>query len=115
MTYLNEKGWCALSIYCLESLNGKCQKWIENYYLSFYNLVCSTEEKCYQADKDIRLCNLCKINYYLDKKDYKCKSNQEGNDFKYCQIVEEGKCSWCIRGYKLSQDYKLVFPIIIKM
>ena len=106
MTYLDEKGTCALSNYCLESLNGKCQKCIENYYLSSYNLVCSKEEKCAEADKDTGLCNLCQTNYYLDKKDYKCKSNQEENDYKYCQNVVEGKCSSCIEGYKLSQDNK---------
>ena len=77
MTYLDEKGTCALSNYCLESLDGKCQKCIENYYLSSYNLVCSEEENCAEADKDTGLCNLCQTNYYLDTKDYKCKSNQE--------------------------------------
>ena len=106
MTYLDEKGGCALSNYCLESLNGKCQKCIENYYLSPLNLVCSTEEKCSAADKDTGLCTLCQSNYYLDTTDYKCKSNQEENDYKYCQKVSNGICTECIRGYKLSNDFK---------
>ena len=106
LTYLDESGGCSLSNYCLNSLNGKCQKCIQNYYLSSLNLVCSTEEFCSDADKDTGLCNLCQSNYYLDTKDYKCKSNEEENDFKYCQKVVEGVCIECIRGYKLSKDSK---------
>ena len=106
MTYSDEKGGCALSNYCYESLNGKCQKCIENYYLSTSNLVCSKEKNCSEADKDTGLCTLCQQNYYLDTQDYKCKNNQEDNDFKYCQKVEEGICTSCTQGYKLSKDYK---------
>ncbi len=85
MTYLDENNTCALSKYCLYSLNGKCQKCISNYYLSSSNLVCSNEKNCYEADKDIGICILCESNYFLDTSDYKCKSNQEENDFSYCK------------------------------
>ena len=106
MTYLDENNTCALSKYCLYSLNGKCQKCISNYYLSSSNLVCSNEKNCYEADKDIGICTLCESNYFLDTSDYKCKSNQEENDFKYCKKVIDGQCTECTRGYILSGDSK---------
>ena len=106
LSYFDEKGDCALSNYCSESLNGKCQKCIENYYLSSLNFACSTEKYCSHADEDTGLCIICETNYYLDTKDYKCKSNKEENEFKYCQKVNEGICIECIKGYRLSRDFK---------
>ena len=106
MTYFDKNGICALSNYCSYSINGKCQKCISNYYLSPSNLICSTEEFCYNADKDTGLCNECQNNYFLDTKDYKCKSNLEDNDFKYCKKVVNGQCIECIKEYKLSKDSK---------
>ena len=72
--------------------------------LSSYDLICTTEEFCKKGDKDIGLCTECQRNYYLDTKDYKCKSNQEENDFKYCKKVIDGKCIECIQDYKKSKD-----------
>ena len=106
LTHLDKNGTCALSNYCLYSINGKCQKCISNYYLSSYDLICTTEEFCNKGDKDIGLCAECQTNYYLDTKDYKCKSNQEENDFKYCKKVIDGKCIECIQDYKKSKDSK---------
>ena len=106
ITYLDESGSCALSNYCSKSLNGKCQKCISNYYLSSFNLVCSTEKYCIEADADTGLCISCESNYYLDTKDYKCKSNIEENDYKYCTYVINNQCTQCIPGYKISRDLK---------
>ena len=106
MTYSDQNGSCALSNYCSYSINGKCQKCISNYYLSQYNLICSTEEFCYKADKDTGLCNECQNNYFLDTKEYKCKSNLEDDDFKYCKKVVNGQCIECIQSYILSKDSK---------
>lgn len=106
LSYLDEIGYCARSNYCSESLNGRCQKCIENYYLSSSNEVCSTSKYCSQADVDTGLCILCEENYYLDTKDYKCKLNNETNEFKYCQKVIKEMCIKCINVYILSKDLK---------
>lgn len=104
-SYLSEDGICVLSNYCSKSSHEKCEKCISNYYLAT-NLVCSDADNCYNADKDTGICDKCQDNYYLDKKDYKCKSNQSYNDFRFCQIVINDECVECIKGYKLSEDFK---------
>ena len=108
-SYLDQNGTCALSNHCSYSINGKCQKCISNYYLSQYDSICSTEKFCYKADKDTGLCTECQKDYYLDTKDYKCKSNREENDFKYCKTVVDSQCIGCIQDYKLSNDSKCTF------
>ena len=87
-------------------MNSICQKCITNYYLAPHNNACSIEINCHLADLDTGLCTLCESNYFLDIKDYKCKSNQENNELKYCQKVVDNKCIECIYGYKLSKDSK---------
>jgi hypothetical protein len=104
-TYLSEDGICVMNNYCSKTLNEKCQKCITNYYLTG-NSYCSNTDNCRQADKDTGICEKCQDNYYLDKKDFKCKSNQENNDFKFCQIVINDECKGCIQGYKLSEDLR---------
>ena len=59
-----------------------------------------------KADKDTGFCLQCKSNNFMDIKDFKCKSNLEDNEFKYCQKVANDLCIECIRGYKLSKDSK---------
>ena len=104
--HLDQIGRCVRSNYCSESLNGRCQKCIDNYYLSPLHSVCSNDKHCSDADSDTGLCILCETNFYLDTKDYKCKPNEEENEFKYCQKVFEGMCIECIKGYRLSKDFK---------
>ena len=104
-SYMSEDGICVLTNYCSESEDEKCTKCINNYFLS-KNLICTSTENCIDADKDIGLCNLCDDNYYLDTKDYKCKSNQENNDYKYCKTVINDECTECMSIYKLTQDFK---------
>ena len=106
MMYFDEKGICSKSNFCSESFYGNCQKCISNYYLSSTNKFCSIEKYCSYADKDTGICNLCQYNFYLDTKDYKCKSNQQENNFKYCQKVTNDQCLECIPGYTLSKDLK---------
>ena len=106
MAYFDEKGSCSKSNFCSESLNGNCTKCISNYYLSSTNKFCSSEKNCSNADKDIGICILCDPEFYLDTKDYKCKSNKKENDFKFCQKVENNHCIECITGYFLSKDNK---------
>ena len=108
MSYLDENGICSLSNYCSKSSNGICQKCISNYYLSTFNNICSNEKNCNEADRDTGLCIICKSDYFLDTNDYKCKSNIENNEFKYCQKVVNNLCTECIKSYILSKDSKCV-------
>ena len=108
MSYLDENGICSLSNYCSKSSNGICQKCISNYYLSTFNNICSNEKNCNEADRDTGLCTICKSDYFLDTNDYKCKSNIENNEFKYCLKVVNNLCTECIKSYILSKDSKCV-------
>ena len=105
-SYFDENGFCVKNNFCSESLNGVCQKCISNYYLARYNNGCSNVKNCFQAEQDTGFCTLCEPEYYLDLQDYKCKSNLEDNEYKYCQKVDDFKCTSCISSYKLSKDSK---------
>ena len=105
-SYFDEIGNCVEINHCSESIDGKCQKCISNYYLTSNNKSCSIDKNCNFAEQETGICNLCNPEYYLDLKDYKCKSNRENNDYKYCQKVVDNKCTQCIQGYKLSKDSK---------
>ena len=104
-SYFAQDKICIPSNFCLKSNDGKCEKCRENYYLA-QNFVCSNEPNCFFADKDTGLCNICNNDYFLDNKDYKCKSNQEENNYKYCKKVINNQCSECIERYRLSEDLK---------
>ena len=104
--YFDENGICVEFKYCSESLNATCQKCISNYYLTSSKKSCFIDKNCYYAEQETGICTLCNSNYYLDMTDYKCKSNIENNDFKYCQKVIDNKCTQCIQGYKSSNDSK---------
>ena len=103
--YLDENQMCSFSNFCSESLDGNCRKCILGYYLAKNNF-CSNIENCVLADKDTGICLLCEENYYLDDKDYKCKSNLEDNEFKYCSKVENNICTSCTKNHYLGQDKK---------
>ena len=103
--YLNENGYCTFSNFCAESINGTCTKCINGYYLSYDN-ICSETNHCFYSDKDTGICSTCNTHYYLDTKDYKCKSNLENNQFKYCSKAEKDNCVSCEWPYNLGNDSK---------
>ena len=92
--YFDENGNCTSSNFCSESFDGKCKKCISGYFLSSNNF-CSDTKNCSYADKDTGICLICQNKYYLDIKDYKCKSNLEDNIYKYCAKVENEICTRC--------------------
>ena len=104
--YLSEDGQCADTIMCSKTNETKCEKCISNYKL-LENGSCSKEENCKKANKDTGICELCMQGYYLDNKDKKCKSNKENNEFKYCEIYDNG-CKQCENKYFISEDLKCV-------
>ena len=55
------------------------------------------------ADKDIGLCFSCIEGFYLDRKDGKCKSNKDYNEFLYCKEAED-VCISCQKNYFLGED-----------
>ena len=103
--YFDENGICTYSNYCSETKNKKCEKCKNGYYLT-KDGVCSDSDNCYYADKDTGICITCNNNYYLDTKDYKCKSNLEDNEYKYCMEVINDKCINCEYKYRLGEDKK---------
>lgn len=109
--YFDKKGKCSYTNYCFEIKNKKCIKCIEGYYLTKDNQ-CSDSDNCYYADKDTGLCITCNHDYYLDVNDYKCKTNLEDNEFKYCsQINNSGRCVTCEYNYRLGKDSKCSFTL----
>jgi hypothetical protein len=103
---MDENEICVQTNFCSKSSEGKCIKCIEDYYLSSSNGYCTNTKNCYTGNKDIGLCLDCNMKYYLNYKDYKCYSNLENNEYKYCQKVVEGECIKCENGYYLGKDNK---------
>jgi len=103
--YFDENGICTFGNFCSESKNGKCIKCMDGYYLTNDN-ICSITNNCYYSDKDTGICLVCDTHFYLDTKDYKCKTNLEDNNFKYCQKVENNECTTCEWRYELGSDSK---------
>ena len=103
--YVDEMGYCIPSKYCLESEKLQCTKCIQGYHLT-NNSLCSFTDNCNYADIFSFICTNCEKNYYLDTKDYKCKSNLDNNDFKYCKKVVDNKCVQCENNYYLGEDSK---------
>ena len=107
--FFDEEGNCLFTNFC--SKKGKknsCEKCIEGYHLSQYGGSCLSTINCQSGIGSIDVCNICKEKYYLDYKDGKCKSNQENNDFKYCEYAD-GFCTQCLAGYYIGKDNKCSF------
>ena len=105
--YFNKDKECLRVNYC-EKVNSyyKCLYCIDGYYLLDNENVCTPEINCLKGDRDFGICTLCIEGYYIDYTDFKCKSNKENNDFKYCEIANNGKCTKCINYYFLGEDNK---------
>ena len=103
--YFDDNGLCTFSNFCSESEEGKCIKCIKGYFLAKNNF-CTNVNNCYSADKDTGICLLCEQKYYLDDKDYKCKSNLEDNEYKYCEKIKNNVCLKCNSPYYLGKDSK---------
>ena len=104
--YLSENGQCSDTIMCSIANKSKCEKCALGFNL-LENGSCSNEQNCKNADKDTGLCNICLNGYYLDNKDKKCRTNKENNEFKNCEIYNNG-CIKCEIGYFISEDLKCV-------
>ena len=104
--YLSEDGQCSDTIMCSKSNKNVCEECISGYKL-LENNSCSKEENCKIADKDTGLCNICEKGYYFNYKDKKCGTNKEDNEYKYCEIYNNG-CTKCENGYFISEDLKCV-------
>ena len=103
--YFDENGICTPTNYCSISINGTCIKCRNGFYLT-PNSLCSETDNCFYSDKDTGICSTCDSHFYLDTKDYQCKSNLENNEFKYCTRVENDICSNCEWKYYLGKDLK---------
>ena len=106
--YLDENDFCVITQFCSESENSICKKCIPGYHLSnnYGPKVCTNTDNCNTADQYTSICTSCINEYYLDLKDYKCKSNLEDGPFKYCQFVENDSCKRCDNSHHLAEDFK---------
>ena len=108
--YFDENGNCVDTQFCQESENFKCKKCQSGYYLSDNGVpngsFCTNTEHCHTVDKITSICTYCKENYYLNIKDYKCKSKLEDGPFKYCQTAQDDKCIGCDFDHILGEDFK---------
>ena len=105
--YLSKNEKCVFTNHCSKAdKNFMCQKCDDGYFLAEYN-VCTNEKNCKIGDKDFGLCYQCiNNNFYYDEDSKKCFSNQENNDFKFCEKVKSNKCTQCLNGYILGPDEK---------
>ena len=92
--FFDENGNCSYSNYCSKSSNSYCHKYINGYYLSD-NSYCSETYNCFSAEYDRGICLICNDNYYLDTRDYKCKSNLNNKNFQFCKKVQNNICINC--------------------
>ena len=84
---------------------GTCKECVSGYYLSNFGNTCVKTENCYSGIKSEGICDKCKSGFYIDYKDWKCKSNQEDNDFKEC-VKADGHCIECSLKTYLGDDNK---------
>ena len=103
--YFDESGLCMESQFCSETFYFKCTKCKPGYFLSTFS-ICTNTDNCYMADKISSICTSCQNNYYLNKENYKCKSNLEDGPYKHCKVVEYGKCVQCEYNFYLTEDFK---------
>ena len=105
--FLSEDRKCVQTKYCYRGITGteQCDTCISNYYLSEDKYSCTITKNCKIGFWNNGKCKLCLDGYYNNLDDGKCYSNQEDNEYKYCQNVLE-KCESCINGYYLGEDKK---------
>ena len=103
--YFDENGICVFTQFCSESINSLCTKCIPGYYL-VNDHICADTNNCEEVDKITLKCKNCKFGYYLDLKDYKCKSSLEDGPYKYCKYVENDICMRCDLYHYLGEDSK---------
>jgi hypothetical protein len=104
--YFDQNKKCIEINHCLQKskfYKNICNICESGYYISEYDKICTQEKNCYSGNKEFGICEKCKEKYYLDFKDFKCKSNQEENNFKYCKEAEGDKCKKCIVEYFLGR------------
>ena len=104
--FLDSYGNCVEANYCKKGNDlFQCERCISGYYLTFNN-TCTSEKNCFDGDKETGICTDCKLDYYIDFKDGKCKSNLKDDEFKFCKKVNNGKCTECRPNYYLGADDK---------
>ena len=108
--HFDENGICVKTQFCAESENLICKKCISGYYkiknYPYISDLWTNTDNCHTADEFTSICTSCNNGYYLDFKDYKCKSNLEDGPFKYCELVENGLWKKCEYEYYLGEDMK---------
>ena len=101
---------CIYSVYYTDF--NSCLECIDGYFFCGKNQTCEIAENNLRNCKNSyegEICEECKNDYYLNKTDNLCYSNNETNKFYKCSKTDKnGKfCSKCIEGYNLGEiDHK---------
>ena len=104
--YFDQNKICIYINFCLKKGEGiKCEKCVENYYLTEIDYSCTKDQNCKFGDRNTGICTACKDDFYLDYNDGRCKSNKEDNDFKHCKIKDK-VCIECNYDYFIGEDFK---------
>ena len=84
---------------------GQCNSCEGGYFLNEGDKRCILTDKCYKSNFGI--CINCISSYYLDKKENKCKRQE--NDFLHCvETIDEKNCDKCETNYYFDKDGKCV-------
>jgi len=90
----------------------RCIQCIDKYYLDYKNEKCLPEKEnftnCQYTDYKGELCDKCREDFYLNKKDYLCYSNLVSNNFYKCEETDENGefCNKCAKNYNLGKKFK---------
>ena len=109
--YLGLDNKCSLIERCIYSTDEHtCKECEENYYYEVKNRTCVLAENEYKNCKKVNSydnhCSSCKNNFYLNKTDNLCYSNEEFGPFYKCSYTDySGQiCVSCIEDYYYSYD-----------
>lgn len=105
--YLTNNGKCSISNYCDKAdKKSTCQKCLKGFYMTLNGHYCTRGKNCASGDKDFGICKSCKNSFYYNSEENECFSNEEDNEYKYCEIVKDNICTKCTYFYYLDEDSK---------
>ena len=112
--YLGLDNKCSVIERCIYSLDEyNCKECEDNYYYSEVKRACLLAENNYENCKIVQgldeHCTLCKNNFYINKTDNLCYSNEEFGPFYKCLYTDlsGSLCACCIEDYFYSYDSNL--------
>ena len=89
----------------INTINGHCDSCKEGFFLNTGDKKCITTQNCEQSYFGV--CNKCTTNYYLDKRENKCK--EQNDALMNCkQTIDGVNCDICNDDYYFNEDGKCI-------